>query len=73
MSGQWSIFSGQYFYHLTPLSSMYRTFWQFPISQLVSTVLIGLVWSYTYLKRGYETAVLAHAFSNWITVLLFMR
>ena len=58
-------------YHLTPLSSMYRAFWQFAISQLVSSTLIGLVWGYAYVKRGYESAVLAHTFSDWIPVVLF--
>ena len=60
-------------YHLTPLSGMYRTFWQFPISQLVSTTLIGLVWGYGYAKRGYETAVLAHTFSDWLPMILFSQ
>jgi membrane protease YdiL (CAAX protease family) len=59
-------------YHLTPLDGMYRTFWEFPISQLVSSTLIGLVWGYAYVKRGYETAVLAHTLSDWLPVLLFM-
>jgi membrane protease YdiL (CAAX protease family) len=58
-------------YHLTPLDGMYRTFWQFPISQLVSSSLIGLLWGYAYVERGYETVVLAHTFSDWIPVLLF--
>jgi membrane protease YdiL (CAAX protease family) len=58
-------------YHLTPLDGMYRTFWQFPISQLLSSTLIGLMWGYAYVKRGYETAVLAHTFSDWIPMLLF--
>jgi membrane protease YdiL (CAAX protease family) len=59
-------------YHLTPLSGMYRASWEFPISQLVSSTLIGLVWGYAYVKRGYETAVLAHTLSDWLPVLLFM-
>jgi membrane protease YdiL (CAAX protease family) len=59
-------------YHLTPLDGMYRTFWEFPISQLISTTLIGLVWGYAYVKRGFETAVLAHTLSDWLPVLLFM-
>jgi membrane protease YdiL (CAAX protease family) len=60
-------------YHLTPLSGMYRAFWQFPISQLVSSTLIGLVWGYACVKRGYETTVLAHTFSDWIPMLLFSQ
>jgi len=58
-------------HHLTPLDGMYRAFWQFPISQLISTILIGLVWGYAYVKRGYETVVLAHTFSDWIPMVLF--
>ena len=60
-------------YHLTPLSGGYLAFWQFPISQLVSTILIGLVWGYAFVKRGYETPVLAHTLSDWIPVLLFLE
>lgn len=59
-------------YHLTPLDGMYRTFWQFPVSQLVSSTLIGLLWGYAYVKRGYETAVLAHTLSDWVPAVLFM-
>ena len=50
---------------------MYRTFWQFPISQFVATVLIGLIWGYVYVKRGFETVVLAHTLSDWISFMIF--
>ncbi|MBM3129977.1 MAG: CPBP family intramembrane metalloprotease [Chloroflexi bacterium] len=59
-------------YHLTPLDGMYLTFLKFPISQFLATTLIGIVWGYVFVKRGYETAVLSHTLSNWIAVLLFM-
>ncbi len=59
-------------YHLTPLSGNYLTFLKFPISQFVGSTLIGIVWGYVYVKRGYETTVLSHALSNWIPVLLFL-
>jgi len=59
-------------YHLTPLTGMYRTFWQFPVSQFAASTLIGLVWGTIFLKRGYETAVLGHTFSNWIPFMLFV-
>jgi membrane protease YdiL (CAAX protease family) len=58
-------------YHLTPLSGMYLTFWQFPVSQFAASMLIGLVWGYAYIKRGYEVAVLAHTLSDWVPFLLF--
>lgn len=58
-------------YHLTPLSGMYRVFWQFPVSQFIASTLIGLVWGYLFTKRGYETTVLGHTFSNWLPLMLF--
>jgi membrane protease YdiL (CAAX protease family) len=60
-------------YHLSPLDSFYLTFWQYPVSQFLSTALIGLVWGWLYVKRGYETAVLGHTLSDWLPVLLFLR
>ena len=59
-------------YHLTPLNGMYLTFLKFPISQFVASTFIGTVWGYVFVKRGYETAVLAHTISDWFPVLLFM-
>ena len=58
-------------YHLTPLTGMYQIFWQFPISQFIASTLIGLVWGYVYTKRGFGTAVLGHAFSDWLPLMLF--
>jgi membrane protease YdiL (CAAX protease family) len=58
-------------YHLTPLDGMYRVFWQFPISQFLASTLIGVVWGYVFVKRGYETAVLGHTLSDWIPFILF--
>ena len=58
-------------YHLTPLSGIYRISWQFPISQFLASTLIGLVWGYLFLKRGYETVVLGHTFSNWLPLMIF--
>jgi len=60
-------------YHLSPLTSMYLTFWKFPLSQFLASSLIGLVWGYAYARRGYETAVLSHTLSDWVPILLFMR
>jgi membrane protease YdiL (CAAX protease family) len=58
-------------YHLTPFDSMYRMFWQFPISQFTAGTLIGLVWGYLFTRRGYETTVLGHTLSNWLPLMLF--
>lgn len=58
-------------YHLTPLNSMYRIFWEFPVSQLLASTLIGLVWGHVFVKRGYETAVLGHTLGDWIPLILF--
>jgi membrane protease YdiL (CAAX protease family) len=58
-------------YHLTPLSGMYLIFRQFPVSQFLASTLIGLVWGYLFIKRGYETTVLGHTFSNWLPMVIF--
>lgn len=58
-------------YHLTPLSGMYLTFWQYPLTQFFSSTFIGVVWGYAYVKRGYETAVLAHTLSDWLPAAVF--
>ena len=58
-------------YHLSPLDSMYRVFWQFPISQFLASTLIGIVWGTVFARRGYETAVLAHTLSDWLPFLIF--
>ncbi len=59
-------------YHLTPLDGMYLNFWQYPLTQFFGSALIGMVWGVVYLKRGYETAVLAHTLSDWLPVVAFM-
>jgi uncharacterized membrane protein len=58
-------------YHLSPLNGMYQIFLQYPISQFLASTLIGLVWGYLYVKRGYETTVLAHTFSDWLPLVIF--
>jgi membrane protease YdiL (CAAX protease family) len=59
-------------YHLIPLSGMYLTFWQYPLTQFFNSVFIGMVWASIYIKRGYETAVLAHTFSDWLPAAVFV-
>lgn len=60
-------------YHLTPLDGMYQTFWLFPVSQVLASTLIGIIWGYLFRWRGYESAVLAHTLSNWLPILIFAR
>jgi membrane protease YdiL (CAAX protease family) len=60
-------------YHLSPLDMMYRTFWQFPISQFLASTFIGMLLGYVYVKRGYETAVMGHTLADWIPFMLFAR
>jgi membrane protease YdiL (CAAX protease family) len=60
-------------YHLTPLDGQYQTFWLFPISQVLASSLIGIIWGTLYRWRGYEAAVLAHTLSNWLPILIFAR
>jgi membrane protease YdiL (CAAX protease family) len=59
-------------YHLTPLSGMYLTFWQYPLTQFLSSTFIGMVWGYVFVRRGYETAVLSHTLSDWLPIAAFM-
>lgn len=59
-------------YHLTPLNPLNANFLQFPLSQLVSGLVLGLLWGYVFIKRGFETAALAHTLSDWLPILLFM-
>ncbi len=58
-------------YHLSPLNGLYLTFIKFPMSQFLATVFIGIVLGIAYVKRGAETAVLAHTFSDWIPIAAF--
>ncbi len=59
-------------YHLTPLSGMYLTFWQYPLTQFFSSAFIGMVWAWFFTRRGYETVVLAHTLSNWLPMAVFV-
>ncbi len=58
-------------YHLTPLSGMYLIFWKMPVAQFLGSAFIGLVWGWLYIKRGFETAVLAHTFQDWVPLAVF--
>ena len=56
-------------YHLTPLDYMYKVFWQFPLTQVTSVFLAGLIFGYAYKKRGFETSVLGHTLCDFVGVL----
>ncbi len=58
-------------YHLTPLDSMYRIFWQNPISQFIGVALSSLVMGYLFVKRGYGAAVLGHTLIDWLPMMIF--
>jgi membrane protease YdiL (CAAX protease family) len=58
-------------YHLSPLDGLYLTFLKFPMSQFLATVFIGIVLGIAYVKRGAETAIMAHTFSDWIPIAAF--
>jgi membrane protease YdiL (CAAX protease family) len=57
-------------YHLSPLDGLYLTFLKFPVSQFLASAFIGIIWGVVYVKRGYETAVLAHTLQDWVPLVL---
>lgn len=58
------------FYHLTPADPMYQVYWQYPLTQVSTVFLSAIVLGWFYRKRGFETAVLGHTFSDYVGVLL---
>ena len=58
-------------YHFTLLNPLHPMFLQFPISQFVSGVVMGILWGYVFIKRGFETVALAHTLSDWLPMLFF--
>jgi membrane protease YdiL (CAAX protease family) len=60
-------------YHLTPMNSLYQVYWQFPIAQVVGAFLSGLIFGFFYIKRGFETSVLGHTLSDWLSVVIFLH
>lgn len=57
-------------YHLTPLDYMYKIYWQFPLAQVSSVFISGLIYGFVYCKRGFETSVLGHTLEDYIATLL---
>lgn len=60
-------------YHLTPLGSFYRQFWQYPVAQVLGSVCISMVWGFLYVKRGLGSAIMGHTLSDWIGFMFLMR
>lgn len=56
-------------YHLTPIDSLYQVFWQYPLTQVASVFVSGLLYGFFYVKKGFGTNVLGHTFSDWFAVL----
>jgi membrane protease YdiL (CAAX protease family) len=57
-------------YHFTPVNLLHETFLQFPVSQFLSGLVMGVWWGYVFVKRGYETAALGHTLSDWLPLLI---
>ena len=53
-------------YHLSPMDSAYKVFWQYPLSKFATVFITGLVLGYFYKKRGFETVVLGHTLFDYI-------
>jgi membrane protease YdiL (CAAX protease family) len=51
---------------------LYLTFRQFPFSQFLSGLVVGIIWGYVYVKRGFGTAVLAHTLSDFLPMLFLI-
>ncbi len=60
-------------YHLTPLDSFYLQFLQYPVAQVLGTVLISAVWGVLYVRRGLESAILGHTLADWVSVVFLLH
>jgi len=56
-------------YHLSPMDSMYKIYWNYPLAQFTTVFITGLIVGYFYKKRGFETVVLGHTIADYIGVL----
>lgn len=54
------------FYHLSPLSALYLTFWKYPVYQFITTFFFGLAAAWIYQKKGLEAAILGHTLGDFI-------
>lgn len=59
-------------YHFTLLNPLHPIFLQFPVSQFVSGVVMGILWGYVFIKRGFEAVALSHTLSDWLPMLFLM-
>lgn len=57
-------------YHLTPMDTMYLVYWHFPLTQVTSVFVSGIVLGWFYQKFGFETVVLGHTLTDYLSVLL---
>jgi len=57
-------------YHLSPLNSLYLTFWDYPVYQFIVTFLFGLAAAWIYQKKGLEVAILGHTLGNFMGVVI---
>ena len=57
-------------YHLSPLDVLYRTFWQYPVYQFVTSAAAGILLGLAYLGGGLEAAILGHTLADFISVAL---
>lgn len=57
-------------YHLTPLNVLYRTFWQYPVYQFVTSAAAGILLGLAYLGAGLEAAILGHTLANFVVAVL---
>ena len=57
-------------YHLSPLDSMYLVYWHFPLTQFTSVFISGIALGWFYRRFGFETVVLGHTLSDYLSVMM---
>lgn len=81
MSALWALFKRPFLailisamvfaiYHLTPLNSLYLTFWKYPIYQFITTFLFGLGAGWIYQRYRLEAVILGHTLGNFLGVII---
>jgi membrane protease YdiL (CAAX protease family) len=53
-------------YHLSPLSALYLTFWEYPVYQFITTFFFGLAAAWIYQKKGLEAVILGHTLGDFV-------
>lgn len=59
-------------YHITPLSGMASYNLQAPVTAVLESIGAGLAMGLIYRTRGFTTAVMVHAFGNWLVVMILL-